>query len=65
MTQIQETQPREASYADDEIDLRELFGVIWRGKWLIILVTIIAAGFSVAFALSMPNIYRSEALLCF
>ncbi|MBV7314825.1 Wzz/FepE/Etk N-terminal domain-containing protein [Shewanella sp. NIFS-20-20] len=49
--------------ADDEIDLRELFSVIWQGKWLILAIT---AGFaigSVLFALSQPNIYKSEALL--
>ena len=49
--------------ADDEIDLRELFGVLWKGKWLIVLTTVLAAGLAVAVALKMPNIYRSEALL--
>lgn len=54
---------REHEIADDEIDLRELFGVIWRGKWIIILCTVLAAGIAVAVALKMPNIYRSEALV--
>ena len=54
---------REREIADDEIDLRELFGVIWRGKWIIILCTVLAAGIAVAVALKMPNIYRSEALV--
>ena len=47
----------------DEIDLRELWNVIWRGKWIIIVVTAIFAFASVFYALSLPNIYRSEALL--
>ncbi|GGI67358.1 Wzz/FepE/Etk N-terminal domain-containing protein [Shewanella gelidii] len=47
----------------DEIDLRELFGVIWKGKLLIISVTIFFAVCSVIFAIMQPNIYRSEALL--
>lgn len=49
--------------ADDEIDLRELFAVIWQGKWIIIAVTAVFAIASVLYALSLPNIYKSEALL--
>jgi capsular polysaccharide biosynthesis protein len=48
---------------DDEIDLRELWNVIWRGKWIIIAITAIFAVASVLYALSLPNIYKSEALL--
>ncbi|GAA0789370.1 MULTISPECIES: Wzz/FepE/Etk N-terminal domain-containing protein [Pseudomonadati] len=48
---------------DDEIDLRELFSVIWQGKWLIIAITAVFAIGSVLFALSQPNTYKSEALL--
>lgn len=53
----------EQPYADDEIDLKELFGVLWAGKKLIIAVTGAAAVLSVVIALLMTNIYRSEALL--
>jgi uncharacterized protein involved in exopolysaccharide biosynthesis len=52
-----------ADYADDEIDLRELFGVLWRGKWWIGGITAIASVIAVVFALGLPNIYQSEALL--
>ncbi|MBT1443014.1 LPS O-antigen length regulator [Shewanella sp. JM162201] len=48
---------------DDEIDLRELFSVIWEGKWLIIAITTVFAVGSVIFAINQPNIYKSEALL--
>ena len=48
---------------DAEIDLRELWNVIWRGKWIIIVVTAIFAVVSASYVLSLPNIYRSEALL--
>ena len=34
---------------DDEIDLRELFSVIWQGKWLIIAITAVFAIGSVVF----------------
>ena len=50
-------------YADDEIDLRELFLVVWEGKILITIVTGLAAMVSVVLALSMPNIYQSTAIL--
>lgn len=48
---------------DDEIDLRELWDVVWRGKWVIVAVTSVFAFAAVAYALSLPNIYQSEALL--
>ena len=49
--------------ADDEIDLRELFSAIWQGKWLIIAVTFVFAVGGVLYAKSLPDIYKSEALL--
>ena len=51
------------SVANDEIDLRELFSVIWQGKWLIIAITVVFAIGAVIFAIKQPNIYKSEALL--
>lgn len=48
---------------DDEIDLAELWGAIWAGKWIIIAITSLFAVASVLYALSLPNIYKSEALL--
>jgi uncharacterized protein involved in exopolysaccharide biosynthesis len=53
----------QASNQNDEIDLKELFGAIWQGKWLIILITSLFAVASVFYALSLPNIYKSEVLL--
>ncbi|MGM7317984.1 Wzz/FepE/Etk N-terminal domain-containing protein [Idiomarina sp. ST10R2A5] len=54
---------RHPDYQDDEIDLRELFGIIWQGKWWIIAITFVFAVGSVIYSLSLPNIYRSEATL--
>ena len=48
---------------DDEIDLKELFFVLWNGKWFISVVTGVAAVLSVAIALYLPNIYVSESIL--
>jgi uncharacterized protein involved in exopolysaccharide biosynthesis len=49
--------------AGEEIDLREVWSAIWRGKWIIIAVTAIFAVSAVIYALRLPNIYKSEALL--
>lgn len=67
-SQITPQQHPDAQFAvntmrDDEIDLRELFSVIWQGKWLIAGVTLVFAVASVVIALMLPNIYKSEALL--
>ncbi|HCG6695227.1 Wzz/FepE/Etk N-terminal domain-containing protein [Vibrio parahaemolyticus] len=47
----------------DEIDLRELFKALWKGKWIIIATTFVFAVGAVLYALSLPNIYKSDALL--
>ena len=49
--------------AADEIDLTEVFMVIWAGKLLISAITSLAAVISVVVALSLPNIYTASALL--
>tara|TARA_Y100001001_G_scaffold160923_2_gene184426 strand:+ start:3121 stop:4074 length:954 start_codon:yes stop_codon:yes gene_type:complete len=50
-------------YPDDEIDLRELFGILWQGKWLIVAVTMLFAAAGVAYALYKPNIYQASVLV--
>ncbi|OFE11745.1 hypothetical protein PHACT_00060 [Pseudohongiella acticola] len=50
-------------FEEDEIDLRELFGIVWAEKWLIIGVTAIFAIGSVIYALMQTDIYRAEAVL--
>ena len=49
--------------SDDEIDLKELWQAIWSGKWLIIVITFIFSVGSVFYALSLPDEYKSTALL--
>ncbi len=49
--------------ADYEIDLRELFIALWKGKWLIILFTFVFAAGAVLFAINQPNYYKAQALL--
>lgn len=44
----------------DEIDLRKLWSVLWQKKWWIVATTFICALASIAYALSLPNMYKSE-----
>ena len=48
---------------DDEIDLRELFMVLWAGRIKIVAITAVFAVASVIYALSVPNQYKATALL--
>ena len=47
----------------DEVFLREVFSIIWDGKFKIIALTSIFAVASVFYALSIPNQYKATALL--
>lgn len=49
--------------ANDEIDLCELFSALWKGKWIIIATTFLFAVAGVLYAISLPNIYKADALL--
>ena len=48
---------------DNEIDLKELFSVLWKAKILIIVITSFFAVSSVLYALSLKNYYKSVAVL--
>ena len=48
---------------DDEIDLKELFNVLWAAKKLILAITGVFAFVSVIYALSLPNQFKASALL--
>jgi uncharacterized protein involved in exopolysaccharide biosynthesis len=52
-----------AAPAEDEIDLRELLGVLWAEKWLIVACTSIAILASVIYALTATEHFRAEAVL--
>lgn len=54
---------QQSQYADDEIDLRQLFSTLWAGKWLVIAFTVLFAAGGVAFALMKPDIYQASVLV--
>jgi uncharacterized protein involved in exopolysaccharide biosynthesis len=48
---------------DDEISLRDLWNILWRGKWIIVAITAVFAVGSVWFALASEEWYRAETVL--
>ncbi len=61
--QLVPSKPPYRAIEDDEIDLLELFKILWAGRWVIAGVTAAAAVVSVVIALMMTEIYRAEATL--
>ena len=55
--------PEAGTYPDDEIDLRELFTILWAGKWIILLSTLLFAVGGVVYALYKQDVYQANALL--
>lgn len=51
------------NFSNDEIDLRNVFKIIWAEKLQIMIITIISAIISLTIALWLPNIYKSEGIL--
>lgn len=52
-----------SQYADDEIDLRQLFATLWAEKWIVIAFTCLFAAGGVVFAHMKPNIYQASVLV--
>ena len=50
-------------YEDDEIDLRELFSVLWSSRVIILIITLAFTSISVIYALATPNQYQATVLL--
>jgi uncharacterized protein involved in exopolysaccharide biosynthesis len=48
---------------NEDIDLSQLIKLIWNGKRLIILITVLFALIAVYYALSLNNVYESKAIL--
>lgn len=57
------SEPATNQYDEDEIDLRELIGICWAEKWLIISITSAAAIISIVVSLMMTEFYRAESVL--
>lgn len=62
MTDMQSL-PAPASNDELEIDLGELFGVLWNGVWWIMLVGILAGAIGIVVAFSLENQYKASTVL--
>ncbi len=60
---MQDSDNKFSKLSNDEIDLKELFSIIYDGKWVIGLITSIASILVVTYSLYLPNIYKSTAIL--
>ena len=56
-------EPHEIENFEDEIDLVQIFKVLFEGKWIIFSITTVASILAVIYSLSLPNIYESKILL--
>ncbi len=53
-------EPTDGKHEDsDEISLVDLAATIWRQKWLVVIITVLAAACSVVYALMQPNKYTA------
>lgn len=50
-------------YEDDTLDLRDLVGVLMRGRWLLVGALLAALGLGVAYVLLATPIYKADALV--
>lgn len=60
---MQEANTNKVSVFDDEIDIRELYNVLYQGKRIILSFTAFISIIAVIYSLLLPNIYESKALL--
>lgn len=58
---LNKQQPYVEHYQDDEIDLRDLFVALWKGKLIIILTTVVFAAIAVTYALTAQEWWSSRA----
>ena len=60
---MQQVPSNKQSELDDKIYLREIFHVLWQGKWIIVSLTAFVSIIGVIYSLLLPNIYQSKAVL--
>jgi uncharacterized protein involved in exopolysaccharide biosynthesis len=60
---MQEDNKNNSQFIEDELDIKEIILALWSKKTLITFITTTFAIFSVIYALWLPNVYTSSALL--
>ncbi|WLQ15451.1 Wzz/FepE/Etk N-terminal domain-containing protein [Hahella aquimaris] len=51
------------TYKDNEVSFRDIFSALWKGKWIIVSLTLVSFIFAIFMAVGKPNIYKSSILL--
>ncbi|ABC29198.1 uncharacterized protein involved in exopolysaccharide biosynthesis [Hahella chejuensis KCTC 2396] len=51
------------TYKDNEVSLRDILLTLWKGKWIIISLTVLSLVAALVMAKNQPNIYKSSILL--
>ena len=59
----QAPEPSSQVFRESGVDLREIFTMLWLGRWLVVLTALSFVLAGVVYAYSLPNIYRAEVLL--
>lgn len=59
----QETYNSRSESLDEVISLKELYQIIWLGKWIIVSITSFISIIALIYSLLLPNIYESKATL--
>ena len=52
--------PYNFSHAEDEINLLDYWRVIWRGKWIIILLCLVSVSVTAWYSFNLPKIYQAK-----
>lgn len=63
MTKSSQTMDNQPTDNINSLELTDLIHAIWTGKWIIIIFTSFTGVLTVFYALSLPNVYKAEALL--
>lgn len=67
MEQKKEVTPHHVQYpiapVEQDVDMKDIFKALWKGKWIIVTVTFLFAVSSVFYAINLPNVYKADALL--
>lgn len=57
---MQVVKDQNITLSDSDFSWQELFSVVWAGKWIIVVSVFLTSVASLVYALSLPNIYRTE-----
>ena len=55
------TDEKRLSPQETEVDIREYLSVLWRGKWIVIAITIVALFLGLILIYTLPPVYEAEA----